>query len=320
MTLPFSFPFYDGNYDTVQVSSEGFLQFAGSGYAGDGENSAAKLVIDRRIAPLWENLRTNGTGDDIFVDTSIAGQVTIRWDATNEADDSDVNVAVVLFSDGHFRFDYGPGNSTLTPTIGISMGNGSVYRLSSYDGQATLSSASSIEFTLQPSYVDIGAFEFQGSSLETALGQVTDTTPSTVDTGTLGNDVIEQITFTFSKSLDPTDASAPAAYRLIQDTNRDGLFGNGNDLRFDVLPQYVSATRSVVLLIGAGILPDGQYQLTMFGDSIHDTSGLPLDGGEWHKWQHLHQGIRDRHRRAHGRYRSRSTQSEPAGRPADDHV
>ena len=54
--------------------------------------------------------------------------MTFRWNATNEADDSDVNFAVTLFSDGRIRFDYGAGNTSLTPTVGISMGNGRIYR------------------------------------------------------------------------------------------------------------------------------------------------------------------------------------------------
>ena len=124
LTLPFAFPFYDTTYTNVVVSSEGFLHFAGSGSAFDGVNSTAKLLANRRIAPLWDSLRTDRPGDDIFVDSSVAGQVTVRWNATATADEGDVNFAVTLFQDGHFRFDYGPGNANLTPTVGISFGNG----------------------------------------------------------------------------------------------------------------------------------------------------------------------------------------------------
>ena len=59
----------------------------------------------RRLAPLWDTLHPSGTGDHIYVDTSVSGQVKIRWDATNEADGSDVNFSVTLFSTGLFRFD-----------------------------------------------------------------------------------------------------------------------------------------------------------------------------------------------------------------------
>lgn len=278
LSLPFAFPFYDGSYTSVRVSSEGFLQFAGDDYAGNEANSADELARNRRIAPLWDNLHTYGEGDDIFVDSSIAGQVTIRWDATNELDGSDVNVAVVLFSDGRFRFDYGLGNSGLTPTIGLSMGNRTVYRLAEYSDQANLANAASIEFALLPSYVDAGAFEFQGSSLDTTPPQVTATTPALVNAGAVSNVLTSQIALSFSKPLEPTDAGAAAAYRLIQDTNHNGLFGDNGDITIALLPQYIAATRSVILVAAAGVLPNGTYQLTVLGGSLHDTSGLALDG------------------------------------------
>ncbi len=47
------------------------------------------------------------------MDTSVSGQVGIRWNATNKANNSDVNVAAVLFNDGRIRFDYGGGNANL---------------------------------------------------------------------------------------------------------------------------------------------------------------------------------------------------------------
>src|SRR5262249_19715453 len=104
LTLPFAFPFYETTYPSVWVSTEGFLQFGSSVSTGDGANTTDKLLANPRIAPLWDNLRTTGTGDDIFTDTTVANQITIRWNATNEADGSDVHFAVTLFSDGRIRF------------------------------------------------------------------------------------------------------------------------------------------------------------------------------------------------------------------------
>ena len=109
-TLPFPFPFYDSAYTTAYVSTEGFLQFGDATNAWDYANSAAKLVNYRRIAPLWDNLYTYGNAsDDIFVDTSIVDQVTIRWNATNEADSSDVQFAVTLIQRWSFSLRLRPG-------------------------------------------------------------------------------------------------------------------------------------------------------------------------------------------------------------------
>src|SRR4029077_1737794 len=93
LNLPFAFPFYDGSYTTVTVSSRGFLLFGGPLSPYDGGNSDAKLVGSRVLAPFWANLRTNGTGNDVFVDTSVANQVTVRWNATSVADGSAANFA-----------------------------------------------------------------------------------------------------------------------------------------------------------------------------------------------------------------------------------
>ena len=155
LTLPFAFPFYGTSYTEVQVSSEGFLQFAyasNTGSAGDPNDSDASLIANRRIAPLWADITTSS----IFVNTTVAGQVTIRWQGTNNADGSPVNFDVVLFQNGDIRFDYGAGNTNLDATVGLSYGNGWAYKLpSGYDGQSSLTNADSILFTLAPGFVDM---------------------------------------------------------------------------------------------------------------------------------------------------------------------
>ena len=110
LALPFAFSFYDATHTSVTVSSEGFLHFAGPDPPHSGANSAEVLLRNRRIAPLWDDLRTDGAGDDIFVE-ALADQITIRWDATTVATGTDVDFSVTLFADGTFRFDYGPGTA-----------------------------------------------------------------------------------------------------------------------------------------------------------------------------------------------------------------
>ncbi|MCC6234628.1 MAG: right-handed parallel beta-helix repeat-containing protein [Verrucomicrobiales bacterium] len=161
-SLPFAFPYFDRQVTFINVTSEGFITFANSQTFRDADNSTAKLMGDALIAPLWDNLRTDGPGDDIFWDASQADRVTIRWNATNEADGSDVQFAVTLFRDGRIRFDYGPGNTALTPTVGFSLGNGFGYVLAPYNSQAAIGSASSLEWSLRPGFTDIGAREYRG--------------------------------------------------------------------------------------------------------------------------------------------------------------
>ncbi len=110
---------------------------------------------------------------DIFV-TQTANSITVRWAAKLQGTSTDVNVAMTLFSDGKIRFDYGAGNTGLTPTVGVSAGNGTAYVLAGYDGQSSLASANSLLWTPTPGlvYYDIGAYEFQGSSGDTTGPQV----------------------------------------------------------------------------------------------------------------------------------------------------
>ena len=105
----FIFPFAGESWTSVRVSTNGFLQFGDNYDTTDFDNSTEAMSAHTRIAPLWDNLRTNLTGKDIYVDQSVEGEVTIRWDASLTEDQSDVNVAVTLYSDGQFAFHYGAG-------------------------------------------------------------------------------------------------------------------------------------------------------------------------------------------------------------------
>jgi len=279
-TLPFAFPFYDATYTSVLVSSEGYLRLAGT-IGSDGANSIAKLSANRLIAPLWQNLKTTGTGDDIFVTTSVAGQITIRWNATNEADNSDVQFAVTLFSDGRIRFDYGPGNTNLLPTVGLSYGNGLSYVLSSYNGQTSLTNARSIEFPLQPGIVDLGAYDFQGSSLDVTPPVVTGSTPGAVfDGSTISFIRPAQVILDFSEALNPLSARSRALYQLVSAGN-DGSFGTADDQTVDIGSiSYSAGTTLLALNLGAP-LGEGLYRLTVLGglgNALVDLSGNPLDG------------------------------------------
>ena len=144
LELPFAFPYYESAYTRVHVSSNGFLDFA------DGHSEpwagASYLRLRRCIAPLWDDLDT--MLGDIYVDESVAGQVTIRWDARRSADASACRFAVVLFEDGRMRFDYGPGNASVIATCGLARGrDGELVLPDGYQGTVSLDGAPSLSFT-----------------------------------------------------------------------------------------------------------------------------------------------------------------------------
>ncbi len=267
----FSFPFYGSNYSSVFVSTNGLLQFGVSNFASDGTNTAAEFLTQRRIAPLWDDLTTLGVGDDVFVDTSISDRVTIRWDATNVADGGDVQFSVTLVDTGEIQFHYGPGAASLTPTVGISAGDGLNFDLAPYDGQANLASVDSLHWTIEPGFTDIGAYEFRGSSLDV-------TPPTVVSTNPVVDDRVEEIELVFSEEINPIDATAPANYEL-RDDGGNGMFDDADDTIYTIVPHYTIGSNTVTLIIEGGADPNRMLRLTVSGNtSIHDSAGLKLDG------------------------------------------
>ena|GEM_PF-1019896 len=160
-TLPFTFKYYGKNYTTVNVCSNGYMDFTNS--STDWGNSTTSLASRVCIAPLWDDLVT--IPGDIFIDKSTAGQVTIRWQGVTWSGSNPVDFSATLFSDRRIRFDYGGGNTGLSPTIGVSPGNGSGCTLvGGYDGASSLTNAKSVLFTPYD-----GALP-PGLSLDTATG------------------------------------------------------------------------------------------------------------------------------------------------------
>ncbi len=146
--LPFTFTFFGQQYNTVYVSSNGYLDFTNS--TSSYMNSTEILKQRCMIAPLWDDIITNGTfqeGEDIYIHSPSPDSVCIRWIGERYETGDPVNVEVILYENGRIIFNYGPGNINLSPTIGISGGDGNKYRLSSYDGNTQLNQVQSILFT-----------------------------------------------------------------------------------------------------------------------------------------------------------------------------
>ncbi|MBK7874686.1 MAG: thrombospondin type 3 repeat-containing protein [Planctomycetes bacterium] len=146
LTLPFAFPYFERTYTTVWVSSNGFIEFTPT--APEFGNRPDWLRFGWRIAPLWDDLRTDLGAENIFVDTSVPGEVRIRWAAETVAGGTPCNFAVRLHSDGRIRFEYGSGNGGLTPTVGLGGGRAALFaQPSTHDAQASLANAHTLLFT-----------------------------------------------------------------------------------------------------------------------------------------------------------------------------
>ena len=147
--LPFQFPFFEENVSQVFVTPNGHMSL--SGWDFEWANDSKRFAILTSIAPLWDNLTTAPAGTGIYVDSN-PNSVRILWEAETLASATPVNFSVTLDPRGTIRFDYGAGNDQLSPTVGLSKGEGSeVLLVPTHDGEVLLEDASSIEFMLQGS-------------------------------------------------------------------------------------------------------------------------------------------------------------------------
>jgi hypothetical protein len=122
-SLPFGFPFYNRLISSVHISTNGLITISLPN--GSSSNSESTLKNYAAIAPLWMDLRTNGTIvplEDVYVAFPTPDSIRFRWVAES-AKRLAVNVAVTLFRNGDILFQYGAGNRQVTPTVGISRGN-----------------------------------------------------------------------------------------------------------------------------------------------------------------------------------------------------
>ncbi len=282
-TIPFAFPFYGSTYTNVVISSTGNIRLGAGIFPEPGQttsNSLGTLAGNAMIAPLWGNISMNASGNDLFIDTSVSNQMTIRWVATNAANGTPLNFQVTLFSDGRIRFDYGSGNTGMVnPTIGIGMGDGQHYLLAPNNGNSNFTNSDSILFNTAPGYVDMGAYEFHGNSNVTTPPTLTATTPAAINAGS-STGPLSQIGLTFSAPLNSIDALAPSDFQLVG-AGPDGTFGTSDDVTYALSPQYTVGSTQDTLNITAGALPNGTYRLTVLSNvtgGVHDVNGLLLDG------------------------------------------
>ena len=142
--LPFDFPFYGDTYRQIWVCSNGFIDLD-SAYT-DPNNSNIGLIEAKRICPMWDDLSTSYGGRDIYIDESVTGEVTVFWNAFRPENAIPCYFQCTLHSSGAIEFHYGPRSEEVTPTVGISNGDGVHYAFSMYNGQSNLEFVNSVRF------------------------------------------------------------------------------------------------------------------------------------------------------------------------------
>ncbi len=161
IALPFDYTLYDQTYSSVNVSSNGNLQFV--------SNSAAFAIaclptsaLNFAILGHWDDLRTDTAGSGIF--TSVSGSApdrifNIEWRTTYFSGSGNANFEIRLY-EGQTRFDviYGTVDQAGTSaTVGVQGGTGTGGLFTQYEcNTGGLTSGLQLAFVLAPLSCDDG--------------------------------------------------------------------------------------------------------------------------------------------------------------------
>jgi hypothetical protein len=131
ITLPFAYTLYDVPSSTVNISSNGNIQFQSSD-SSPVNTCLPTTNFDFAILPYWDDLSTAATGSGVY--TSVSGTAPnrvfiIEWRARRIVSGSFVNFEVRLY-EGQTRFEivYGEGVDLVPAnTVGVQRDTGSRY-------------------------------------------------------------------------------------------------------------------------------------------------------------------------------------------------
>jgi Tol biopolymer transport system component len=158
VSLPFTFRFYGIEYNHVTVSTNGTLYFDSPPFSHDAFKSEQWLNGNRMIAGLWDDLRTDRTGDDVFVVQDV-DRIIFRWRAVTfdsfiapgvKRGENPVNFEIELRFDGRITIRYGAGNQKVFPVVGIGGGWPEAYLSTSHTSEFSLknlTNAGTVVFT-----------------------------------------------------------------------------------------------------------------------------------------------------------------------------
>ena len=142
--MGWKFPYFGTEFSTVNVCSNGFLDFVST--STEWDNSEVGLTRNYRICPLWDDLTTAHVGYDIYVNTDAADYIVIRWLAKSLWTQDATNVEVMLYRTGEVQFNYGIYHAGVYPVIGVG-GAACGSTVSSLCWRATIPANRSVRFT-----------------------------------------------------------------------------------------------------------------------------------------------------------------------------
>ncbi len=123
-SLPFTFTFYGVQYNSVYVSSNGFLSFTSSATAYNPQRIPDRAAPNAVIAPLWRDLNPSAAGQITYY--SGRDKFVITWEGVkNYRTDERQTFQVILYPNGEIVFQYRDISNDVTTTIGLEDQNGS---------------------------------------------------------------------------------------------------------------------------------------------------------------------------------------------------
>ena len=156
LTLPFTFRYYDQDFDTVYVGSNGWMSFS---YTNPREFSnypfpQSTYWLDYAVAPFWDDLMVSNNVY-VWLTTEFA---VIQYNNVVYYPGSPTagTFQVVLFANGQIAFNYLSMNRRSSSTIGLNYGDG-VY-FNSYPESNIGTGLHSILFTYGPPAHDLSVF------------------------------------------------------------------------------------------------------------------------------------------------------------------
>lgn len=153
--LSFSFPFCGVLYNSLKISSNGFITLDTNldmSYPNNGLTQAVGVPI---IAPLWDDLDSgapapNQSSTYVLYQNSIANRFTVEWRNVrwnyNGASTYSQNFQVVLDAEGNIRFNYGSSGTINNPSASIGLAhNGHFISVTPDNGFSTSISNDSVD-------------------------------------------------------------------------------------------------------------------------------------------------------------------------------
>jgi hypothetical protein len=125
--LPFNFSFYDGIYNEIYVTTEGYLTFTSKSVQTIGTIPSSHPHRQNIIAPYWTNL--DGSSGSIFI-KNFSTYWVVAWENFNLDNGSYLGTfEAILYNNGNIVFNYKELSNVSAYACGLNYGDGNNYSL-----------------------------------------------------------------------------------------------------------------------------------------------------------------------------------------------